>query len=149
MSDLNATLDHIGNVPVHLALKGVAPSCLAAMELVQQSGGRLVHLTLSSRGLRCCVLICGQQVVHAEACSAEVRITADRVGRVRWVGEAALKAMAILANRPAEVEIIATTEPVAGHDANMEWPLATALMEMALTIDHGLAISALPCTLET
>lgn len=149
MNDFNASLNHIGNVLVDLALQGAAPSSLMAMEQVPQTAGRLVHLSVSSRGLRSCVLTRGQYVVHAEARSAELRITADRAGRLVWTGPAALRAMAILCNRPVEVEIVATDEPVPGHAANIDWPLSKALLEMALAIDEGMAISALPCTLET
>lgn len=148
MKHPNKTFDHLGIASVDVALNGVVPSSIAALEQVPQAGGRLTHLSVESRGARGCILTSGQQVVHAELRSAELLVTTDRPGHLLWTGEAALRALAILCNCAVEIEIVATSDALWSHACNLDIPLMQALMVMAMAVDEGTGISALPCVLE-
>jgi hypothetical protein len=123
----------------------VVPSILAGLAHLGHPGVGSSHLVVVARGLRGCVLVTGQRIVHASLRSAD--LVAD-VGRVLWTGESALLAMSLLCNRPIEVEIASTAEPIADHAPNVEWTLITAMLEMAVAIDKGTALGSFPCLFE-
>jgi hypothetical protein len=140
------SIDHIGPLNFNLALAGAAQHVIAAMAQMAAAGERCVHLMVASRGSQGCVVVAQEQVVYAELTSAEVLVGTDQPGRLVWTGRAALVAMAVLLRRPLEMEVVATAEPVSGHEPNLTGPLslAAAMLDMAVAIDQG-ALSGLPC----
>lgn len=142
------TPSHLAVVPRKLSLQGEVSSGIAAVALHAQADGPWVLLTVHKPGLQGHVLAHGQRVVHAETRSAEIDVAADGRWRPLWKGREALLALALLAEGGVEVELRAVPDPGPRHLPNVDAALSMVLLDMAVALDSGMTIGALPCVLE-
>lgn len=75
-------------------------------------------------------------------------LPSGQAGCLLWKGRAALLALALLGGDTVQIVLRAVAEPGHGQVPNVDAALDLVLLDMAVALDNGMCIGAVPCLFE-